>query len=196
MANWYNGSLDDDLDYKQQLDLERVKDVAIIGNGNVAMDISRVILKDPSLLAPYDAPSQVIEHLKNSNLRSIQMVGRRGVIQTAFTIKEIREVSKIKGIKLYALKEEFLRSMNEESIRETHADFSVHSRGTLRKTEFIRDSFNFLEDENQLNEAIKSSTHSEKAFVLRYLLQPVELMGSDSIEGVKFEKMKMEGPAG
>jgi adrenodoxin-NADP+ reductase len=61
MANWYNGSLDDDLDYKQQLGLEHVKDVAIIGNGNVAMDISRVILKEPSLLAPFDAPSHVIE---------------------------------------------------------------------------------------------------------------------------------------
>jgi adrenodoxin-NADP+ reductase len=71
MANWYNGSLDDDLDYDKKLDLEHVKDVAIIGNGNVAMDISRVILKEPSLLAPFDAPSRVIEQLKKSKLRSI-----------------------------------------------------------------------------------------------------------------------------
>jgi adrenodoxin-NADP+ reductase len=71
MANWYNGSLDDNLDYKEQLDLENVKDVAIIGNGNVAMDISRVILKEPSILAPFDAPSSVIEKLKSSQLRSI-----------------------------------------------------------------------------------------------------------------------------
>jgi hypothetical protein len=40
--------------------------VAIIGNGNVAMDIARVLSKDSRLLAPYDAPSTVIEHLKNS----------------------------------------------------------------------------------------------------------------------------------
>ena len=76
------------------------------------------------------------------------MVGRRGVIQTSFTIKEIREVSKIKGVRLFALKEEYLHSMNEESIRETHADFSIHARGVLRKTEFIRESFTFLDDEN------------------------------------------------
>lgn len=61
MANWYNGSLDDDLDYGRQLDLEHVRDVAIIGNGNVAMDISRVMLKEPQLLEPFDAPSKVIE---------------------------------------------------------------------------------------------------------------------------------------
>jgi adrenodoxin-NADP+ reductase len=66
MANWYNGSLDDDLNYDRDLRLEAVKDVSIIGNGNVAMDISRVLLKDPSILEPYDAPSEVINHLKKS----------------------------------------------------------------------------------------------------------------------------------
>ena len=133
--------------------------MAIIGNGNVAMDISRVLLKEPELLAPFDAPSHVVESLRKSAVRSIQMIGRRGVVQTAFTIKEIREVSRIKGIRLYALKEEFERSMNDESIRETHADFSVLSRGYLRRTEFIRDSFNFLDNENQLKDAILSATH-------------------------------------
>jgi hypothetical protein len=112
------------------------------------------------------------------------MIGRRGVVQTSFSIKEIRDISKIKGIKLFALKEEYMRGMNEESYRETNADFSVHSRGILRKTEFIRDSFTFLEDENELKQAIESSTVSERAFVLRYLLNPVELIGTKHIEGI------------
>ena len=47
MANWYNGSLDDNLDLENDLNLQNVRDIAIIGNGNVAMDISRVFLKDP-----------------------------------------------------------------------------------------------------------------------------------------------------
>ena len=72
------------------------------------------------------------------------------MIQTSFTIKEIREISKIKGIRLFALKEEYMLGMNEASVRETHADFSVHSRGIQRKTEFIRDSFTFLDDELEL----------------------------------------------
>lgn len=73
--------------------MKNVRDIAIIGNGNVAMDITRVLLKNPRLLEPYDAPSSVVEHLKRSNLRNLSLVGRRGVVQTAFTIKEIREVS-------------------------------------------------------------------------------------------------------
>jgi hypothetical protein len=43
------------------------------------------------------------------------MIGRRGVVQTSFTIKEIREVSRIPGIKLYAMMDEFEKSMNDES---------------------------------------------------------------------------------
>lgn len=98
MANWYNGSLDNDLDLDKDLDLPHVRDIAIIGNGNVAMDISRVFLKDPSLLHPYDSPSSVVDHLKKSSVKNINIVGRRGVVQSAFTIKEIREISRIKDV--------------------------------------------------------------------------------------------------
>lgn len=80
MANWYNGSLDNDLDLDEDLDLENVKNVAIIGNGNVAMDICRIFLKDPALLHPYDSPSSVVEHLKQSKIKNINVIGRRGVI--------------------------------------------------------------------------------------------------------------------
>ena len=47
IVNWYNGSLDRDSDIDSQLSLASVREVAVIGNGNVAMDISRVLLKDP-----------------------------------------------------------------------------------------------------------------------------------------------------
>ena len=102
MASWYNGSLDKDINYTQDLNLESVSDVAIVGNGNVAMDISRVLLKDPELMAPHDIPTPVLEHLRKSQIRSISIVGRRGLVQSAFTIKEIREMSRL--VKLYALR--------------------------------------------------------------------------------------------
>ena len=169
IVNWYNGSLDDNLDYEKEVNLEEVNDVAIVGNGNVAMDISRVLLKDPSILAPFDAPSAVIEKLKKSNIRSIQMIGRRGVVQTSFTIKEIREVSRIPGIKLFALKDEYLDSMNDESQREMHADFSVNARAQLRKTEFLHQNCIFLDNEDQVREVTQAAKRDQKAFILRYL---------------------------
>lgn len=101
------------------------------------MDISRVLLKDPTAMAPYDVPSSVIDKLRSKNVNTIHLVGRRGLIQSSFTIKEIREVSRIKDVKLYALKDEVEASLNEESMRETQADFSVHARGILRRSEFL-----------------------------------------------------------
>lgn len=71
VVNWYNGSLDMDLDYQKDLNLEHVRNAAIIGNGNVAMDISRVLLKDPESMSPFDIPSAVVENLRRSNLKTI-----------------------------------------------------------------------------------------------------------------------------
>jgi hypothetical protein len=145
------------------------------------MDISRILLKDPDVMAPYDTPSQVVDHLRKSRVSSIQMIGRRGAVQSAFTIKEIREVSKIKGVRLFAMRDEFEASLTEESERETHADFSVHARGIKRRTEFIRDSCTFLDNENQLKEVIHGASIQQKAMILRYLLSPARLLGDDRI---------------
>lgn len=78
--NWYNGSLDREADIEEKLRLDKVEEVAIIGNGNVSMDISRVLLKDPALMAPYDIPSLVLKVLQSNRIKAIQVVGRRGAV--------------------------------------------------------------------------------------------------------------------
>ena len=80
IVNWYNGSLDYDLDYEQDLNLENIRDVAIIGNGNVAMDITRVLVKDPASMNHFDAPSSVMEKLRKSTVKNVQVIGRRGIV--------------------------------------------------------------------------------------------------------------------
>ena len=149
MANWYNGSLDktEDFSIDQDLGLEHVRDVAIIGNGNVSMDITRVLLKEPSMMAPFDIPTNVLKQLERSQVRSVQVIGRRGAVQSSFTIKEIREISRIKGVRLFVMRDEFEEGFNEESQREMHDDFSVHARGLRRKMEFLKDTCTFLENE-------------------------------------------------
>jgi hypothetical protein len=60
--------------------------------------------------------------------------------------------------------------MNEDSLREMDADFSIHARGINRKTEFIKNNFTFLLNEDELKEVIESASRSnEKRFILRYL---------------------------
>ena len=68
VVNWYNGSLDNDLDEEKEFNLKESKNMTIIGNGNIFCDIARIMLKNPKDLEGTDIPDQVMEHLKNSNL--------------------------------------------------------------------------------------------------------------------------------
>ena len=81
-------------------------------------------------------------------MQTLQVIGRRGLVQSSFTIKEIREVSRIKDVKLYGIKQEFEDSLNEQSEREMHADFSVHARGTKRRTDFLKETCTLVENED------------------------------------------------
>ena len=65
VVNWYNGSLDNDL---ETLDLNNIKDVTVIGNGNIFCDIARVLLKSEKDLAQTDIPKNVLEQLKDSSI--------------------------------------------------------------------------------------------------------------------------------
>jgi hypothetical protein len=56
VVNWYNGSLDDDLDLDQEFNLKQTKDLVVIGNGNIFCDISRILLKDPKEFEHSDMP--------------------------------------------------------------------------------------------------------------------------------------------
>jgi adrenodoxin-NADP+ reductase len=92
VVDWYNGSLDCDLNIQKEFNLEQIGHLAIIGNGNIACDISRMLLKDVNEFNNSDAPTHVLETLRRSKLNSISMIARRGVTQAAFTTKEIKEL--------------------------------------------------------------------------------------------------------
>ena len=64
VVNWYNDSLDNDLDIQNEFDLTKIRDLAVIGNGNIFCDIARQLLKDPKDFAETDMPMSVIEILK------------------------------------------------------------------------------------------------------------------------------------
>ena len=64
IVNWYNGSLDNDLDIQDEFDLSNIRDLAVIGNGNIFCDIARTLLKDPKEFEETDMPVSVIDILK------------------------------------------------------------------------------------------------------------------------------------
>ena len=87
-VGWYNGHPDfADLDVPL-----RHKSVAVIGNGNVAIDVARILAKTPAELAPSDLAAHARSALAASKVRDIHIVGRRGPYQASFTPKEMGEL--------------------------------------------------------------------------------------------------------
>jgi ferredoxin/flavodoxin---NADP+ reductase len=63
----------------EEFDLGQTERVGIIGNGNIACDMSRILLRNVDDLRTSDAPKTVIDHLARSNVHCIEMIGRRGI---------------------------------------------------------------------------------------------------------------------
>ena len=72
--------------------LERLSHVTLIGNGNVALDVARVLLTSPSVLSKYDVPGPVLDVLSRSAVKHVSIVARRGPLEAAFATKELREM--------------------------------------------------------------------------------------------------------
>lgn len=72
--------------------LEKVSHVSIIGNGNVSLDVARILLTNVDVLSKYDLPQPVLEVLSHSKVKHVSIIGRRGPLEAAFTMKELREM--------------------------------------------------------------------------------------------------------
>ncbi|ORX67527.1 FAD/NAD(P)-binding domain-containing protein [Linderina pennispora] len=83
-----------------QPDLNSLETVVVIGHGNVALDCARILLTDPEVLAQTDITYNALEALRKSSVTNVVMVGRRGPLQASFTIKELREMTKIPGLEI------------------------------------------------------------------------------------------------
>src|SRR5882757_7984087 len=93
-VNWYCGHPDIGMD-AFALDAESV---AVIGVGNVAVDVARILARDPAELRPTDVPQPVLETLMASKVRDVHVIGRRGPAQAKFTTKELRELGNLAGV--------------------------------------------------------------------------------------------------
>ena len=93
-VGWYNG-VPSHKDMKFDLNGENA---VIIGHGNVALDVARMLLTPTAQLAKTDIKDYALSALEKSCIKNVYIVGRRGVIQAAFTVKELRELTQIPGV--------------------------------------------------------------------------------------------------
>jgi ferredoxin--NADP+ reductase len=93
-VGWYNGHPDYH-DLPLDLSCERA---VVVGNGNVAMDVTRILVMSPDELMKTDIADPAVEKLRQSKIREVVVLGRRGAAQASFTNPEIKELGKLEGV--------------------------------------------------------------------------------------------------
>jgi len=159
--------------------LHTAKNVVIIGNGNVAVDVARLIAKPTTELRKYDTTEYALDALNENSVEHVQLIGRRGPVQAACTTNELRELTKIEGAALYFNPDEL--KLNE---LET-ADLEKAGRPKRR-----------LMDIMQANTTLPAQRRCTIEF--KFLRNPVEFLGDEQgkLRAVRFEKTKLVGTLG
>jgi len=146
----------------------------VIGAGNVAMDVARILALDPTELDPTDVAEHALVKLKQSNIRTVVICGRRGPEHAAFTAPELRDLPKLKNTDVY---------IDSKQIEEAIAHIE-------EMDEVEKDLRNNIE-------AMKAIAEHEKKGVARkleikFLSTPIEIKGNNKVEKVVFQKNKIE----
>ncbi|KAF2309647.1 hypothetical protein GH714_004448 [Hevea brasiliensis] len=108
---WYNGHPDGK---NLNPDLKSTDTAIILGQGNVALDVARILLRPTTELATTDIASHALAALNQSSIRKVYLVGRRGPVQAACTAKELREVLGIKDLYIHIKEVDLLKSSEDE----------------------------------------------------------------------------------
>jgi ferredoxin--NADP+ reductase len=171
-VGWYNGHPD----YRDR-EFDLSQEVAVvIGQGNVAMDVARILAKTVDELKHTDIAAHALEALGASKVKEIHVVGRRGPVQAKFTPPEIREMGELADCDTVVEKRDLV--LNEASRDELeHID---------EKTR--RENFGILE------ELAGREGHSKsRRCRVHFYKSPVELIGDGKVEGVVLEKNRLSG---
>ncbi|KAI4351210.1 hypothetical protein L6164_005588 [Bauhinia variegata] len=121
---WYNGHPDcQNLDP----DLKNSNTAVILGQGNVALDVARILLRPTTELATTDIASRALAALEESSIRKVYLVGRRGPAQAACTAKELREVLGIHNLDIHILEADLLLTpADEEELKSSRIQKRVY----------------------------------------------------------------------
>jgi len=161
---WYNGHPD----YRDlEFDLSGRRAV-VIGNGNVAADVTRMLTLDPDELARTDVADHALEALRESRIEEVVVLGRRGPAQAAFTSAELRELGRLGGVELRVSPEDVeLDPLSERWLAE-RGTFTARTNVALLR-EFAGRA---------------PRTDTTRRIVLRFLSSPLELRGDERVEAI------------
>jgi ferredoxin--NADP+ reductase len=168
---WYNAHPDY---VNTEVDLS-CDTAVVIGAGNVAMDVARILAIDPTELDPTDVAEHALVKLKQSNIRTVIICGRRGPEHAAFTAPELRDLPKLENTDVYIAE----KQINEATER-------ANIGGEIEK-----DLKNNLEAMKLIAEHSKKGV--SRKLEIKFLSTPVEIKGNKKVEEVVFTINKVKG---
>ncbi|NYF11756.1 ferredoxin--NADP+ reductase [Pseudoclavibacter sp. JAI123] len=122
-VNWYDGH--PDVPRTWPLD---AREVAVIGNGNVALDVARMLAKHPKDLMSTEVPQNVVEGLETSPVTDVHVFGRRGPAQVKFTPLELRELGEVPDVDVIVYEDDFDRDPAAAELAKTNKQLMVIGR--------------------------------------------------------------------
>ncbi|MFW5691840.1 MAG: FAD-dependent oxidoreductase, partial [Chloroflexota bacterium] len=164
-VGWYNGHPE----FRQyEFDLTQ-KSVAIIGVGNVAMDVARILARSRSELEPTDIADYALDALTTSSIEEIHVFGRRGPAQAAFTNPEIKELGEMAEADLIIPADEIaLDPLSQAYLEGPDAD-----KKDVKNVEIMR-AF-----------ARRQPDGKPKRIIMHFLTSPVEIIGGERVEAIR-----------
>jgi len=156
---WYNGHPD----FREcRFDLS-AEAVAVVGVGNVAVDVARILCRTTDELAETDIADYALDALRESKVRTVYMLGRRGLAQAAFTNPEIKELGEMPSTDVVVVPEEAQLDDVSRATLEREPDRMVQ-----KKIEIVQ------------NYAAAVAEGRARRLVLRFLVSPVEILGDEN----------------
>ncbi|KAI0525937.1 hypothetical protein F5B22DRAFT_588413 [Xylaria bambusicola] len=169
-VGWYNG-LPEYADLAP--DLTQGEEAVIIGQGNVALDVARMLLENVDVLRKSDITESAIETLSKSRIKRVHIVGRRGPMQAAFTIKEVRELMKLHSVAFHPVDMSLLPDELSKLPRARRRLMEVLVKGSTSRLE-----------------------HSNKSWSLDFCLSPTAFSGTPDgrVQSTVFERTSLSSP--
>ncbi|ADY26009.1 Ferredoxin--NADP(+) reductase [Deinococcus proteolyticus MRP] len=172
---WYNGHPDA---ATRDLDLSGVTGVAVIGVGNVALDVSRILAKTADELHTSDIAGHALDVLRGSGVKDVYVMGRRGPVQAKFTTKELREFGELEAANV---------ALRPEEMQVSEAEEAAITDNVVKKNLEVLRGFGELERRD-----VPRTVH------FRFLVSPTEILGDEQgrVRAIRIEKNRLTESGG
>jgi ferredoxin/flavodoxin---NADP+ reductase len=168
---WYNGHPHG----RFEMDARRMQQVAVIGAGNVALDVARVLAKPAESFLATDVSDAVLGFLRSSQVRDIHILGRGSAAQARFTTKELRELGQIDGVEIRINPRDLVLDEQQQSVAAADANVA-------RNLEVMREW------------AERAPGNAPRRIHFRFNSRPIAIVGAERVEAVRIEHSRGDAP--